>query len=343
MPTEQKEPVPVRGPAALVSMVPSLLGYVPISSMVLIPLKDRTVQVVARVDLPPVHDEVPSSAVVDAMEPVIARCQPDTVLLLVYPKFPGEADAAMEAVTRRMHELRVPIRDRIVVTPVSWRSLDCKDPECCPPEGTPLLEDSSAAEELRIRTGKDFPAESREVLASQVAEDVNRVRTIGPLPEGGVDLDYCRGTIPYWAYLARNEEPPSSAMVERMALACTDVLFRDGIVSALCHTVPMSMFEPDMQEVLRPLLAIDPDPWTLRQAAVAFAGAVPTQPESAQLLAVLTQFAFMAGDFTVANMLIDRTLKCDPEHRLSRQTAYLISKAVKPDRLRIVGAGVAAL
>jgi hypothetical protein len=176
---------------------------------------------------------------------------------------------------------------------------------------------------------------------AKVDEDATRIRPVSPLPEGGVDLDYCRGTVPYWAAFSRNEEPPSGHMIERMALACTHLQFRDAVVAALTKCAPPSLFEDDALEVVQPLMALDPDPWTLRLSALETAGAIPTQPECADLLSVMAQFVFFAGDPSVTRMVLDRAMKCQPEHRLSRLTEKMIDQAVNPKLVRASAQAIA--
>ena len=60
----------------------------------------------------------------------------------------------------------IPVVDRIVVHDGRWRSLDCADPDCCPPDGTP-----------GCRTRRSVPRVAAEFVGAGVA----------PLP-GRVDL-----------------------------------------------------------------------------------------------------------------------------------------------------------
>jgi hypothetical protein len=124
--------VRVRTPEDLLAIIPYLLGFHPRQSLVLLFFDQGRVAMTARLDLPGtagglpsmalVADQVAELAVHTYAEAIVFACYTDTEVL------PADLD-------RLLDDRRVPMLEALHVTPRRWRSLLCRDPSCCPPEG----------------------------------------------------------------------------------------------------------------------------------------------------------------------------------------------------------------
>jgi hypothetical protein len=135
----------VGGPADLLQAVPYLLGFHPAASLVIIGLRRSRLVVTVRVDLSDLADPGVLADAVDAMHrggaselvgAIYDECRPDAS-----PQLPwhGVAEALeLEAARAGCHLI-----DTLLVSGGRWWSFTCARPDCCPPEGRALPEESS--------------------------------------------------------------------------------------------------------------------------------------------------------------------------------------------------------
>ncbi|HVF19798.1 MAG TPA: DUF4192 domain-containing protein [Mycobacteriales bacterium] len=163
-------------PADWLHAMPYLFGFAPRESLVLLGLSGpgKRVTFQLRVDLP--VDEADADHLADHLGDVLGRqAGIDHVLVVLYGDEPGPPTdldhAVWEALDDRLGELPavVDVVDAMVVRGDRWWSLDCADPRCCPPDGTPWSpEDSSrVAAELVLRGC--VARGSRDEVAAEIA------------------------------------------------------------------------------------------------------------------------------------------------------------------------------
>ncbi|WDQ02235.1 DUF4192 domain-containing protein [Micromonospora chalcea] len=130
----------VRSPADLVTAVPYLLGFRPSDgSIVVIASRDRRIVFAARSDLP--TPSTPASQPVDLaanLIPVVRRQQPITDLMIVGYGDTDHLDPALRTVGEAFTASGIPVRELLRVTGTRVFNLDCDNPACCPPQGTPF-------------------------------------------------------------------------------------------------------------------------------------------------------------------------------------------------------------
>lgn len=149
----------VRGPADLVRVVPYLLGFHPVRSLVLVGLAGTRVVVTARVDLDDVADPGQPGLLRDSVAAMSRGGARAFVGLVVdddaAPKTPAQAGGRLRD---RLpwwgvaHELAVVVEacgaeleDVVLVCRSRMWSYVCDGPTCCPPEGRLLSDDSRVA------------------------------------------------------------------------------------------------------------------------------------------------------------------------------------------------------
>ena len=134
--------IKLTSPHELLAVVPYLLGFCPTNSIVTLCLSDNRLGLTQRLDLPPpdcAHD------VASALLPILIREGPDSVILIGFEDNDRESLPALEALTTALRSHSMPIHDRLVVREGRWRSLDCNNASCCPPEGRPVRVDPGGA------------------------------------------------------------------------------------------------------------------------------------------------------------------------------------------------------
>ena len=113
--------VRVSGPADLIEMVPYLLGFAPVESIVIVGITDSRVSVTARVDLT-AGEQVAATA----LDRVIA--QSDTAISIAYTEQP---------VPQWLHQPHPALRDSLLVSDGRWYSLTCTTRRAARPKATP--------------------------------------------------------------------------------------------------------------------------------------------------------------------------------------------------------------
>ncbi len=123
----------ITSPAALVAMLPTLIGFTPEDSLVIVFLKDDRVIVTMRMDL----DEA-SYSVNEYVVATATRVDANAALIATYISDPGEAQACtslVTGITAALTDAGVPVRDALAITGDRYRSYLCQDDRCCGPEG----------------------------------------------------------------------------------------------------------------------------------------------------------------------------------------------------------------
>jgi hypothetical protein len=114
------------GPAALVRSIPAALGRQPHGELVIIGVSslapEAAVIVTVGIDSGEVDEDAAAAAIHDSIG-VLVRDGARKIAVLVY------AEAAS-----------LDVLDALAVSGGRWRSYDCDNPSCCPPEGHPITE-----------------------------------------------------------------------------------------------------------------------------------------------------------------------------------------------------------
>ncbi|MDC5696453.1 DUF4192 domain-containing protein [Intrasporangium calvum] len=328
----------LRSPAELLAAVPYILGFQPTDSIVAIALKDGRVGLTARIDLPaPDHPE----RAVDALMPALLREEPDQVIAIGYGDSAGHAATVLDGFAAVLAEEGIGIRDRLLVTGGRWRSLECADPGCCPPEGTLLEQDESATAVASEFVGQGVaPLPDRAALAAQL-EPTEKARLVGrlldrPRPRRVLQPRVVAGI---WARVLDPDEDPPELMAQDASWATRtlqDVGLRDGIIAWLTPgTLKPADLPDDVQAVLK---LLGPAPHTsgdpsvdlrLRSRLVRLCTLLPDS-HAAPALTVLAAHAWWHGNGALTRVALDRTLRCDPDYRLAQLLTLMVDQGISP-------------
>ncbi|MCA1782958.1 MAG: DUF4192 family protein [Dermatophilaceae bacterium] len=130
----------LRSPGEIVSAVPYLLGFSPVSSLVLLGLSGRQLTLTCRVDLTDAADEQCSRSVSEAL----IRSGADRVLLVAYGSDRAEAAAGITEMTTGLDRAGIAAGDRVSVVDDRWFDEDCTDERCCPSTGVAVADHDQA-------------------------------------------------------------------------------------------------------------------------------------------------------------------------------------------------------
>jgi len=300
-------------PVDLITSLPYMLGFHPKRSVVLVNLKGNRLGLAQRIDIPPAeHAQDAANAMVGPM----LKDHPTSVVLLGYEDVEGEAVPLLNA-------LRVAIRfhidDVLVVRDGRWYSRECEIPTCCPPEGTPLVENVAVASEF-VALGHS-PADSREDVAARVEAKFGAVS----LPTI-VEPDTA-ASLAAWAKVLTTGQL-SRQETEDAALALLSIDFRDAMVA---HTCPgflsWDLVDDEVKAVFATLPAITHEGAIDRLVDLCSALA---DDSAAPALTILANYAWFLGDGGITRMALERALRCDPKYRLAQLLERMVEMAIRP-------------
>lgn len=158
-------------PIDLLAAVPFLIGYAPSDSLVIIGLREDEMSLAMRVDYPADVD----LDQIDTLANNLVKEKSDGALLVAYLPEDVMDSECLLAPLREAIELReIKVRECVIVQNEKWRSAICKDPTCCPPEGSalPTLEETRIAAE-QVAQGKPLPFPNLEKLLESISSAPN--------------------------------------------------------------------------------------------------------------------------------------------------------------------------
>jgi hypothetical protein len=163
-----------RSPADALAMIPYLLGFEPIDSVVAVALEGprRRFGAVLRADLVETDD---AAALADYLVRVVEAHGIESVLLAVYTGRRDLADALVPRLADALEAVGVSVVEGLVTDRRRWWSYRCDGRDCCPPEGTPFDPSTSPMAAHAVVAGM-AKAPDRESLRAQFAPRSDAVR-----------------------------------------------------------------------------------------------------------------------------------------------------------------------
>ena len=351
-PPDDQVVVRVSGPEDLVASLPTMLGFVPEESVVAIAMHRRGTRSriggMARIDLAPVaggtgldRGEI-DRALAEALRQRLERTEPDSVVVVVVSDAEPEEtggrpphEGVVDALTDAFEGLGVPVTSAVwaprVAAGARWRCYgSCGCTGTLPdPSGTLAAAESAAIgkvtygsrDEVEAALAPDPAGRSRrrrELVDDAYAAAVTD-RELAGVAAARRDLDAVRHAA---AELGRGVVLGEEE-IARLAVALRDPQVRDvclGFAAGRDAAV-----DPADAERL----------WTVLVRAVP----APEVAEPATLLAFATLDHGGGARLTVA---LERAMYADPEHRLSRLLATLVTAGIDPGTVREMIAGAAA-
>lgn len=318
-------------PGEIVAVVPTLCGFVPQESLVLIALRGerQRLGLTLRCDLPrPDREQRLAEGLVDRLATDGARA----VLALVYTE-QGDAGpepvraglvAAVEAASRARG---LELQDALLVRAGRWRSYTCREPSCCPPDGVPV--DVPATPALQL-VSAEAALQGRAVLPSR--DDLVRSVAAPRLLAAAQAEQHLDRAAALWLAALRTDSP---RMLRREALRTTRALLdRPGeLQPAEAAALAVALHDVLVRDEIA-TWALDRPDALLALLLAAVRQVVP--PYDAPLCSLLAWVAYAAGDGGLANVALDRALASDPQYNLARLLRQCLDGSVGPDEVRAV-------
>ncbi len=153
----------------LITAIPFLIGFHPTNSIVLISIKSESIGLAMRIDIP---DQLDGDAI-DLLAHHFLRDEADAALLVAYmPDSREDGDSLLICLGAGLIRNGIEIQESIVVRDGRYRSIICRDIDCCPPQGKsiPAIEESAIAAE-HVVAGIPMPYANISELTSTLAAD----------------------------------------------------------------------------------------------------------------------------------------------------------------------------
>lgn len=325
-PRAPTEPTVVRvsSPADILGILPHRLGFHPTESLVVVSLHGprRRDELVMRFDLPAARHDA------EVAEQVVARLRhrgADATLLVCYtegaPPAVGLARAPLvRALRRALSQAGIPLMDALLVREGRWWSYTCRRPSCCPPEGTLLGQQLTAA-------AAHYAAEAvgqgavlrpdRAALERSIEPDTGVAVAGGAQAAAGRDgLALLDRLVARWA---EGERALAAADALTVAVALRSVPLRDRAMTLL----------------------LDHDPAVLTALFTEVARQVPDD-QAAPCCCVLAWFAYGSGDGALARVAAQRALRGQPGYSMAELILEGLDAMAPPSLVREISARVRA-
>lgn len=153
-------------PHDLLAAIPFLIGYHPENSLVLVALKDDTVGMALRVDMP--TDIALESY--DLLASHFQREAADAALVVAYVDSQTDPEPVLINTSAALLRAGFSIKESLIVSDGRYRSMLCHDSECCPPLGSPIPDiDSSRIAAEHVIAGHPMPFANVSGLVQSIA------------------------------------------------------------------------------------------------------------------------------------------------------------------------------
>jgi hypothetical protein len=288
----------------LITAIPFLIGFHPTNSIVLISIKSDSIGLAMRIDLPIQLD----SDAIDLLAHHFLRDEADAALLVAYmPDDREDGDSLLISLGAGLIRNGVEIQESIVVRSGRYRSIICRDLECCPTLGKsiPAIEESTIAAE-HVVAGIPMPyaniSELTETLAADPSsfnlpwsDEVNRFyiaedsEQLSGLRRDGIETmdllvdEYRMG-----------RGPTDQTLVARMIGRMSDVQVRDYALGVHCEDTYDLYFT-----MWRELLRLAPRGFV------------------APIACIVAAMAYEGGDGALAQKALDRAFSDDEKYPLA--------------------------
>ena len=332
--TDDLVPLKVSGPQGLLAVVPTMLGFHPHESVVMLCLHGprRRVGPVARVDLPPGRDRPLAEHLAEH-----ARRYADEVVVVSYQSA-RRRPPFLDELLGRLAAAGVDVMDAIVVRdgrarPALNRAMERAHPGIPIPDADdPQVRAVTAAGALAGRTVLADRDELRRSIAGPggnrlaVAERGIDAAAAGQLPDipPADEIDDAARDPQAILVLPANLH----ALVEYSLASFTETGRLDPAIATALAVVVNDVAIRDAM-IARAVVEMN-RPWL--PMLIAAAGWTPDD-QAPQLCSVLAVVAYRHGDGALAQVAVDRCLAAEPHHRLAHLLPAIMAAGLHPDEL----------
>lgn len=338
------------GPIDVISALPYQLGFQPTRCLVVVCItRNNLLGLIQRIDLP---QEAEVEVATLSLAPALRDADPRSVLLVGYEDDKGEALPMVSSVAGLVSGMGIRVSDAIVVRNGRWYATDCTDPECCPPEGTPLPESPAIAAEYVARGVAPLPdrqALERSIetspenlqVAAEVAKELERqfeaMREAGSSGEREEEKRqiYVEAT-EAWGRILTGTEDLRHDDVAAATLIVNDLAYRDALMA---YMTPGMLSDDLVDTDTKGYMALLPTPtWvgsepatrTVQHRLVTMCSLLPDEVATAPLT-ILGSYTWWRGDGALTTAALNRALRCNPEYRLAQLLSQMVALGIRPN------------
>lgn len=306
-------------PGAIVATLPSLCGFPPEDSLVLLSLRGerRRIGLTARLDLPP-PDAEGGAADLLAERMRLDGAREAVVVVLSDERRPELVQAVGEALAGRA----IDVHEALHVADGRWWSYECSS-SCCPAEGTPVPPPPTLVEAQRALAGRAVLASRAELVASLAAPTSLAAERAGQALD-----DAAEQWVGHWA--ADPDEACVAAV--RQARRLLDAV-GSGRPVDLAEAAALTVALHDHR--VRDEIAT----WSLRRSDALLSLLEQTArqvvpPFDAPVCTLLAWVAYARGDGSRVNVALDRALETDPAYSLASLLRTAFDGGIAPRQVR---------
>lgn len=308
-------PIRLRCPADLVTLTPYLIGYHPADDLVMVGFAEQRAVVSTRADLP--DPDQPPDRLVEALCEVATRRPLDAVAALGYG--PSTRTRPVLAAVRRAatrHDLQV--LDLLRVDRGRWWSELCQEPDCCPPEGTPLAEADHMIAAQCAFAGL-APAANRHEFEARLAPVTGSERTALQQAAERVEVSMAQ-------WLTGLDQAERAAELYAAGIAAVETAIQryavgDRLDNEELAELVLLLVSPPVRDTAWRTIAT-PEPHLQLWLDVTRRADPQLAAAPASLLAFT---AWRAGDGALARLALERALAADPDYSM----AHLLLQAIR--------------
>lgn len=308
-------------PGAIAATIPSLCGFEPRDSVVVLSLRGqrRRVGLTARLDLPPPQEE-PEAA--DLLAERMAQDGARAAAVLIYA-----ADRRARLVTALGGALAgrgVEVLEALHVDRGLWWSYLCRRP-CCPKEGSPVPPPPALVQAQCALDGRAVLASREQLVASLAAPAFLAAERSAQLLEAATVV---------WVQSCAQARTAARAAAVGHARELLDAVSSGGAVSpGDAAALAVALHDVHVRDEVAT--------WALQRSDALLslleqAARLVVPPYDAPVCTTLAWVAYARGDGSRVNVALDRALDTDPSYSLALLLRSALDGAVPPREVRTI-------
>jgi hypothetical protein len=318
--TSSKPVARLSSPGDIVAMIPSLCGFWPRDSVVVLSLRGprRRLGLTIRLDVPPAAAEEQAAAL------LAERAAADGAAAVAVVVF-GSAQrrGLIDAVTAACEQRALEVMEALHVDDGRWTSYACDRP-CCPVEGTPVPAPSPLVEAQCALDGRVVLGSREELVRSLAPPSLLQARACEQALDAASEE---------WLEMRQVDglEAARTADLER-ARAVLDAVARGGSID-LANAASFAVALHDV------LVRDEVATWALKRSDALLALTeqvvrLTVPPFDAPVCTLLAWICYARGDGSRVNVALDRALDSDPGYPLALLLRTALDSAVPPREVR---------
>jgi hypothetical protein len=299
-------------PGEIAAAVPHLCGFVPTESLVAISLRGprRRIGLTLRLDLPP--DGNDDELRFDTAEQIAARLAHDRGSAAVLVVFTEEADREqpraelVRAVIDAIEQQGMTVMEALLVRAGHWSSYTCRQPSCCPVEGTPIS--AAGSVDLLAATAA---YDGRVVLRDRA----ELVASVAPPVLLAAEAAAQRLDAAMTCWVAAADERGRAALHREAVASVRDALSGDRLSERALAALAVSLQDVAVRDEVGTMALEDSEALLTLLLTLARQTVAPYDVPICTLVALV---AWVRGDGALGNVALDRALTGDPSYNMAK-------------------------